>query len=412
MQRKSDVVTLWLRRLFALLAVIVAFSGCAPSSTPPGPDVAGGKVEQGGFTFMRWKEGLAIMIWHNLESSTHHGSGSTTDPVYRLQGDAESQDGRHVDWRLETTDGKTAQFWIDNTPYDLSSGTLFIITTKNERTEVRQLQRDLSGVQTNYESCIAFARSDPDLASFISDPAGAEPTTSPPGQVPSMGVHTPEDVQRYFDSWPEDYKLSIAEDVVVIFTFPDSTAQFIGGAVIYHIPSVSSAVLDFEGNLDSRNTHYESDEARARLETVLADADLMARLQTRINEIWGAYLNEDEGAAGPGDPLSEFQALLVRAVETHDFDLMQALMGDSFGLGGWRSEGWVYSPDEAIQQLRLNYLKADNDIRFQDAPDLSQQLGGRDILSVWDPAVNPVSALHSTGWASDGKAEAFLIVAQ
>jgi len=47
------------------------------------------------------------------------------------------------------------------------------------------------------------------------------------------------------------------------------------------------------------------------------------------------------------------------------------LMGDLFGLAGWRSEGWAYTPDEAIEQFRANYLGADNTIRFQDVPDLS-----------------------------------------
>ena len=112
------------------------------------------------------------------------------------------------------------------------------------------------------------------------------------------------------------------------------------------------------------------------------------------------------------DPLLEFEAQLIQAVEAHNFDLMQSLMGDPFGLAGWGSEGWAYNPDKAIEQFRVNYLGADNMIRFQDAPDLSRQLNDRDILSVWNPAVNPVSALFSAGWGSDGKAEAFLIIAQ
>ena len=60
---------------------------------------------------MRWKEGLVLMIWHDAPgSSMSDGSGSTTDPVYKLHGYAESRDGRRVDWQVETTDGETAQF--------------------------------------------------------------------------------------------------------------------------------------------------------------------------------------------------------------------------------------------------------------------------------------------------------------
>jgi len=92
--------------------------------------MAGGKVGRGGFTYLRWKQGLAIMIWHDLDSSSNHGSGSTGDPIYRLTGYASSLDGRRVEWKVQTADGKTAQFWIDDVGYDLANGALFAVTTR------------------------------------------------------------------------------------------------------------------------------------------------------------------------------------------------------------------------------------------------------------------------------------------
>jgi hypothetical protein len=161
-----------MKKLLASLAalLVVPLSACSPGSTPPGPYAAYGTVGQVGYVYYRWKEGLALMIWHDIAgSSMSSGSGSTTDPVYRLHGYAESQDGRRLDWELQTSDGMTAQFEIDNTSYDLLDGALFIITTQGGETDVRQLERDLSDVQTNHESCLAFARSDPDLVKFIGD---------------------------------------------------------------------------------------------------------------------------------------------------------------------------------------------------------------------------------------------------
>jgi hypothetical protein len=113
-----------------------------------------------------------------------------------------------------------------------------------------------------------------------------------------------------------------------------------------------------------------------------------------------------------GDPVLAFEALLMQAIETHDLSTMQSLMGDTFALAFWQSEGLTISPGEAIEQLRLNYIQADSSFRFQEGPDLSPQLGGNDILSIWDPAVNPVRALYSLGWEPDDKGEAFLIIAQ
>jgi hypothetical protein len=139
----------------------------SPRSTPPGADAAGGGLGQARYVFLRWKEGLTIMIWHDiLGSGEGKGSGSTTDPVYRYRGYAESLDGGRFDWEVQTLDGKTALFWIDDTSYDLSDGTLFIVTTQDGKTEVKQLHRDLSGVQTDRESIIAFAQNDPDIIKF------------------------------------------------------------------------------------------------------------------------------------------------------------------------------------------------------------------------------------------------------
>ena len=110
--------------------------------------------------------------------------------------------------------------------------------------------------------------------------------------------------------------------------------------------------------------------------------------------------------------LPEFEAVLTQAVETYDYAKLQSLMGDSFMLAFWQSEGLTLSPGKAIEQLRVNYLLPGNAFRFQEGPDLSPHLGGRDILSMWDPAVKPVRALYSLGWAANGNDEAFLVIAQ
>jgi hypothetical protein len=109
------------------------------------------------------------MICHDATSATSSGSGSTSDPVYRVEGQAANTDGPGFHWTLETRDGQTAQFSIDGTSYDLSAGTLFLISTRDGSPQVEQLQRDLSGIQPNRESILAFAQEDPDIARSIED---------------------------------------------------------------------------------------------------------------------------------------------------------------------------------------------------------------------------------------------------
>ena len=136
-------------------------------STPPGPSAAGGVLGQASYAFLRWEEGLSIMIWSDaLESGEGSGTGSTVDPIYRYHGWAVSRGGPRFDWEVQTADGRTARFEINDTSYDLSGGSLFLITIEDGQAEVRQLQRDLSGIQPDRESIIAFAQSDPDVAAF------------------------------------------------------------------------------------------------------------------------------------------------------------------------------------------------------------------------------------------------------
>jgi len=147
--------------------LILTFVGCS-KSTAPGADIAGGVFEESSFTFMKWEEGLTLMIWYEaLASSNNHGSSSTESSVYTLDGYTESEDGIRVEWNLETSDGKTAEFAIDNTNYDLSEGSLFIISGTIDAPTVMQLNHDLSGVRPNHDSCVAFGKRDPDVASFI-----------------------------------------------------------------------------------------------------------------------------------------------------------------------------------------------------------------------------------------------------
>jgi hypothetical protein len=155
--------------LLLLLAMLLMSTmvGCG-KSTAPGANIAGGVYKQSGYTLMKWEEGLAIMIWHDaIAASNSHGSSSTGSSVYTLKGHAESKNGTRVEWDLETSDGKTAQFIIDNTNYDLSEGALFIISTKTGTITIMQLNRDLSDVQPEYDSCVAFGENDLDVADFL-----------------------------------------------------------------------------------------------------------------------------------------------------------------------------------------------------------------------------------------------------
>lgn len=194
--------------LAALLLTVVA---CAPRTAAPGADAAAGAVDGTGYRFMRWQEGLAIMIWYDFRgdsgsSSTSSGGGLSGPPTYTIHGYAESEDGERFEWEVETTDGKTARFRLDGKPYDLSRGTLFLVRIEDGRADVTRLERDLSGVEPNHASIAAFARGDPDLAPFIGErPAASPPTSTPPTPTPAPGETTyRDDVHGFAVRHPAD----------------------------------------------------------------------------------------------------------------------------------------------------------------------------------------------------------------
>jgi hypothetical protein len=156
-------------RLVGLVFVVAgAVAACTGSSTPPGANKYLGTFERGGYLFLRWEEGLEVMIWHDVTGSAMaHSAGSTEDRVNVEQGSARSADGRSLEWELQTTDGRTGQLEIGGGRYEVAGGSLFLVTTRGGKTEVRQLDRDLSAVPLDNEGILAFAANDSDLAAFL-----------------------------------------------------------------------------------------------------------------------------------------------------------------------------------------------------------------------------------------------------
>ena len=86
-------------------------------------------------------------------------------------------------------------------------------------------------------------------------------------------------------------------------------------------------------------------------------------------------------------------------------------MGDPFTFGFWLSEGVSYSPAEAVEQLRTNYLGQDTDVVVDRDANLSEILGGTDPQTIAGP-VPIAEAFFVDGWGLTGEDEAILFIAQ
>jgi peptidyl-Lys metalloendopeptidase len=179
----------------ALLVVLVTIgvAACGGSSTPPGASKVLGSSEQGGYLFLRWQEGLDVMIWHDLVGEgTAHSAGFATGRLYIERGSARFADGRSLAWEVQTADGRMGEVQIGGVRYDLAGGTLFIVTTQGGTPTVRQLSRDLSDVPLDHDGILAFARNDPDLAAFLNNIPPATPPTATLTATPTRPATPPQ----------------------------------------------------------------------------------------------------------------------------------------------------------------------------------------------------------------------------
>jgi hypothetical protein len=167
--KRLQKVCLW------LLLIASLSSSCSPRSTPPGANSIGGVVDAAYYSYHYWEEGLAILVWHDLSYAAEScsGTGSTEDPVYRLVCDVRARDGRHFRWEVHTSDGVTAEMWIDDKSFDLSQGAMFLVSTQNDGISIGQLQRDFSELEPDNEAISALTNGDRDVANFVNSVEGA-----------------------------------------------------------------------------------------------------------------------------------------------------------------------------------------------------------------------------------------------
>ncbi|MGD2207152.1 MAG: hypothetical protein PVH17_10260, partial [Anaerolineae bacterium] len=171
--------------LLVLLPTILVIA-CGSSATPPGASKALGSVAQGGYLFLRWQEGLEVMIWHDLTGEgTADSAGFVAGPLFIERGAARSADGRSLAWEVQTRDGTAGEVHLGEARYGSHAGNLFLVTTQGDAPAVRQLHRDLSTVPLDHDGILAFARNDPDLAAFLDEIPAATPPAATPTSPPT-----------------------------------------------------------------------------------------------------------------------------------------------------------------------------------------------------------------------------------
>lgn len=107
----------------------------------------------------------------------------------------------------------------------------------------------------------------------------------------------------------------------------------------------------------------------------------------------------------------QFEQMLVDALNVRNYDLLETLMDESLMIAYWRSEGVSQTPDQAIEQLRMNLLNSSSPITADHSRNLVELLGA-DPVTIVGPDVIEASPLFVSGLGAEGRDEAILFVAK
>jgi uncharacterized protein YgiM (DUF1202 family) len=113
----------------------------------------------------------------------------------------------------------------------------------------------------------------------------------------------------------------------------------------------------------------------------------------------------------PPRDTSQFKQILLEALNARDYARLKELMGESFMIGYWQSEGTSNAPEAAIEQLQLNLLRSSTPITADPDKDLVALLGA-DPVTIVGPDVIEASPLFTSGWGPEGRDEAILFTAK
>ena len=116
---------------------------------------------------------------------------------------------------------------------------------------------------------------------------GVETAVTEPGcSEGGSGVFTPEDVGCLLANTDPAFVQMIDAETAVLFTDPQSIADWVGGAIIYHIPTLSTLVLDRLGDVDPQFSHFSNRAGLAALSEVAGNATLMADFKQQVQTNW------------------------------------------------------------------------------------------------------------------------------
>src|SRR5262245_512959 len=189
------------RGLCVCLAVGFYATGCNPPPAPPGgntaaprpPSMSAGNgatswsrnpnlrpgVDEASVDMCSWDGELVFAVWADARTSAGGSQQTPTGEAYF--GAFPTPDGRQLEYRGETADGRTGKVvfhtkdprtgaTVFNGRYDLSDGSLFLVSVGGKQPRVLQLKRDIRKAEA--ESFQKLAETDAEIGKFFAREGG------------------------------------------------------------------------------------------------------------------------------------------------------------------------------------------------------------------------------------------------
>jgi len=149
------------------------------------PDYHGGitALDETTVQYLSCRDGLLVVVWSDFSNKDWRtaGSGSEAGSSTKFAGSSgrtewhssmKAGDGRAVQLKCATTDGKIRTVTVSGKEYRLEDGALFFVRTRGGSAKISQVKRDLSGLQPTKETWQRLAIESPEVKDFTAQ-AGA-----------------------------------------------------------------------------------------------------------------------------------------------------------------------------------------------------------------------------------------------
>jgi hypothetical protein len=174
MPRKTTVL------LGTLLAVGVVAAVWFVWSRPRGytaSDLRGGimAVDKTTVQYLSRSDGLFVVVWSDLSTTgaSFNEAGSSTNGRIEWHSTVKAGDGRAVQLKVGTTDGKAFTVTVNGKEYGLDDGALFLVQTHGASAKVTQVKQDLSALPPTSETWQRLAKESTEVKEFLTQ-AGAK----------------------------------------------------------------------------------------------------------------------------------------------------------------------------------------------------------------------------------------------